>query len=342
MLPDSKCRDIITGWQPGIPGFCHPGHIGFSVGASRVRYATLQVHWINPLRRTGMTDSSGMALYLTPNLREFNLSHLRIGDISFSVPPKEKSFSLTANCASACTAKHLTGPINVYQGFDHMHYTGREIKLTLKPQGTGPERTLWNNPFFSFQTTVFHKMENPVQIRPGDSLHTTCNYNTESRNKTTFFGQRATDEMCFAFLQFYPAENALQTGCTSEAGLPQCQVRDSNAVIDGCRMSFTSSPDLEVMKKFLKDNCNPLQCLKECINVVKAIRKHPCFRKENIRKLIEERLVQMNLFESLAHFHSCDVEIAKEEAMCQGIQASPSVKSTRCLCNKRPYLRWIQ
>ncbi|OWF47546.1 Temptin [Mizuhopecten yessoensis] len=43
MLPDSKCRDIITGWQPGIPGFCHPGHIGFSVGASRVRYATLQV-----------------------------------------------------------------------------------------------------------------------------------------------------------------------------------------------------------------------------------------------------------------------------------------------------------
>ncbi|XP_060062797.1 uncharacterized protein LOC132543325 [Ylistrum balloti] len=341
MLPDPKCQDIITGWQPGISGFCHPDHLGFSVGANRGRYLSLQVHWINPLRRTGLTDTSGMALFLTPNLRQYNLSTFRIGDIYLSIPPKEKSFAVEGTCASSCTRNQLTGPISVYQSFDHMHYAGREIKVTLKRQGRGPERTLWNNPNFSFQNTVFHRMNGNVQIRPGDSLHTTCRYNTESRNKTTSFGFRATDEMCFAFLQFYPAENAISKGCTSSGGLPGCQLNDPNAVIDGCSVSFTTGPDIAIVAKYLRENCHPVKCHQECINVVKAIRKHACFRNENIRKHIEAKLLEMKLIETLAQLHSCDVEIAMEEANCQSTQAISRTRSTRCLCNKRPFLRWI-
>ncbi|XP_033750973.1 dopamine beta-hydroxylase-like [Pecten maximus] len=341
MLPDPQCQDIITGWKHGISGFCAPDNVGFSVGANRARFLTLQVHWVNPGRRTDLVDTSGLALFLTPNLRQYNLSTFRIGDVSFSIPPKETSYVVQGECASVCTQRQLTGPITVYQGFDHMHYAGKEIKVTVRRRGIEPEVTLWNNPFFAFENTVFHKMTGQVQIRPGDSLRTTCQYNTESRNRTTNFGLRAIDEMCFASLQFYPAENAIRKGCTSSAGIPTCQLTDPNAVIDGCSVSFTTSQDMAVIKRFLDDNCHPLKCLKECINVVKAIRKHACFRSENVRKHVEERLIQMNLLDTLARLHSCDVEIAKEEAVCPGKPASLETKSTRCLCNKRPFLRWV-
>ncbi|XP_069137097.1 dopamine beta-hydroxylase-like [Argopecten irradians] len=340
MLPEPQCEEIITGWQHGVAGFCHPNHVGFSVGATSARYLALQIHWVNPSRRSGLVDTSGIALFLTPNLRQYNLSTLRIGDVSFSIPPKANSFAVHGECASVCTGRHLTGPIHVYQSFDHMNQAGREIQVTLKRRGLDPEVTLWNNRFFSPQNPVFHKFSN-LMIRPGDSVHTYCLYNTESRNKTTNFGYRAGDETCFTFLQYYPAENSITKSCSSSGGIPTCQLSDPNAVIEGCSASFATSQDMAVIKQFLSDNCHPLRCLVECVNVVKAIRRHACFQKEHLRKHVEESLIQMKMFELLTQLHSCDVEIAKEEATCPGIQASPQIKSTRCLCNKRPFLRWV-
>jgi hypothetical protein len=48
-----------------------------------------------------------------------------------------------------------------------------------------------------------------VEILPGDEIRTKCVYNTTSKNATTRFGWGAQQEMCFAFLTFYPVENVL-------------------------------------------------------------------------------------------------------------------------------------
>lgn len=44
-------------------------------------------------------------------------------------------------------------------------------------------------------------------IRDGDELKTTCIFNSETRTRTTNFGDATSDEMCLAFFTYYPKEN---------------------------------------------------------------------------------------------------------------------------------------
>ena len=52
----------------------------------------------------------------------------------------------------------------------------------------------------------------PVVVHPGDELKTTCVFDSRQRELTTFNGQATQDEMCFAFLTYYPKENMKTTG----------------------------------------------------------------------------------------------------------------------------------
>ena len=57
---------------------------------------------------------------------------------------------------------------------------------------------------------MLHSLENPIVLRPGDELLTTCDYKSTSRTKTTYWGSSSTDEMCYSFLTYYPKENIKQ------------------------------------------------------------------------------------------------------------------------------------
>ena len=46
-----------------------------------------QLHWNNPLEVSGTTDASGMKLYITPNLRKYDLGTLTIGPIPLHLEP---------------------------------------------------------------------------------------------------------------------------------------------------------------------------------------------------------------------------------------------------------------
>lgn len=42
-------------------------------------------------------------------------------------------------------------------------------------------------------------------VEPGDTLITTCTYDNRARDNATSFGPSSFDEMCFNFLQYWPA-----------------------------------------------------------------------------------------------------------------------------------------
>lgn len=59
-----------------------------------------------------------------------------------------------------------------------------------------------NNYDFNYQQSRFLTQE--VKILPGDSLITECTYSTTNRTKPTLGGYATTEEMCLAFIFYYP------------------------------------------------------------------------------------------------------------------------------------------
>lgn len=56
----------------------------------------------------------------------------------------------------------------------------------------------------------------PMRLMPGDQLLTSCIYDTSGEKEPVHWGQTAKDEMCFAYIYFYPAMYSI--GCFNYHG----------------------------------------------------------------------------------------------------------------------------
>ena len=83
-----------------------------------------QYHWNNPQEIDHYTDSSGMKLFYTPNLRPNDMAMLLVGQQWLEIPPRSTDAVFTSDCTSACTSNLMRGDIHVTQAFNHMHLTG--------------------------------------------------------------------------------------------------------------------------------------------------------------------------------------------------------------------------
>ena len=77
-----------------------------------------------------------------------------------------------------------------------------------------------NIPNFEFDNQQSYVLDPPIKVLPGDSLVTTCYYNTSNANTTIQGGEETTDEMCDNYLTYYPSqwtllEPNLFTACSS-------------------------------------------------------------------------------------------------------------------------------
>ena len=85
----------------------------------------LQVHYINSENKKGYTDSSGINLYYTPKLRQYNAGILAIGDTSLSLKPGLPEVETEGICFHRCTQRMFKGPIYIYAAINHMHSLGK-------------------------------------------------------------------------------------------------------------------------------------------------------------------------------------------------------------------------
>ncbi|OWF47545.1 dopamine beta-hydroxylase-like [Mizuhopecten yessoensis] len=330
------CPDLMVGWTPTIGGNCHPLEAGYKIGLTGYRYAILQVMWNNPSKAVGERDSSGILLFYTPQLRRFNIGMLTVGTNNVAIPPGERGFDVEAQCYPTCTRKQLSNPIRLLTGYNHMHYAGAEMRVTLKKPGTVQEETLTRDIVYDYDNPVIHKFSSSIDIKPGDAIYTSCSYNTMTRNMSTFFGRTTSDEMCLGLFSYYPAEHLSPRHCFSEMGLPQCALTDSATIVDRCHVvTFPSSPEATAIIQSLKDNCIPFRCLRECINVVKKIRTNPCF-KGTVNDYIIKQIQTLHGLETIMRLKSCDVEIAQEQGLCNKL-----VGQTNCYCSDPPMRRKV-
>ncbi|XP_033099416.1 DBH-like monooxygenase protein 1 homolog [Anneissia japonica] len=99
-----SCGKIILGWGVGGGTQEFPENVGYRF--SDVKYIQLIVHYDNQNLIKGINDSSGIRLYHTPKLRQYDASVLLAGLDSrylFMIPPKEEAFKVYGSCDTKCS-----------------------------------------------------------------------------------------------------------------------------------------------------------------------------------------------------------------------------------------------
>lgn len=179
--------DYLYAWAPGQGAFEFPeGGLRVEPGERFI----MQIHYNNAPGLDGITDESGVRLYLAPpEGPEYGM--FSPGPLGFSIPPRE-----TRLVRSQCTIEE---EVTVLAGLPHMH----EIGTAFHQEVRRGEEVM---PFIDlsgwvFETQLFYST--PFTFQAGDRLVTDCTYQNPT-DDTVFAGTDTADEMCFNFMYVSP------------------------------------------------------------------------------------------------------------------------------------------
>ncbi|XP_043920219.1 DBH-like monooxygenase protein 1 [Protopterus annectens] len=212
-MPDAfyLCDVVISAWAIGGEGFTYPPHVGFSIGTTGDPiYVLLETHYDNPTYKEGLTDSSGLRLFYTPELRTYDAGIIETGvwvSLYHMIPPHVPAFVSEGHCPSECVTEVLNeempSGINVFGVFLHAHLAGRVLRTRHIRKGVEQEILAYDDEFdFNYQEA--HLLKEERVLLPGDSLITECHYDTSDRTHMTWGGISTRDEMCLSYLLYYP------------------------------------------------------------------------------------------------------------------------------------------
>lgn len=174
-------------WAPGQDALQFPD------GGLRVkptdRYI-LQIHYNNSREFTGLRDTSGVRLSLSPpGGTEYGM--VAIGPLGFSIGPRSQR-----TVASACV---LPAGTRLLASMPHMHKLGTGYEQTLVR--AGQRSPIVSLSHWQFTSQFFY--ETPLTVADGDRIETACTFDNTT-SQTVVNGARTTDEMCFGFTYVTP------------------------------------------------------------------------------------------------------------------------------------------
>ncbi|XP_061602971.1 DBH-like monooxygenase protein 2 homolog [Cololabis saira] len=214
------CYGVVASWGVGRGVFELPENAGIPIGGEDSdTFYRLEIHYNNPQKKAGILDSSGLRLYYTQQLRQHDVGILKagvlpMGEMQYNIPPKATEFHTYGICNTAYFPQ-LVNPMPDLQVFAvllHTHLAGRKVRVGHFRKGKQIDFLgLEENYDFNIQQIV--SLGSVKTIQQGDEIIVECTYNTEDRAGTTKIGLSTTDEMCLAFLFYYPAMSV--TTCIS-------------------------------------------------------------------------------------------------------------------------------
>ncbi|XP_069121902.1 DBH-like monooxygenase protein 1 [Argopecten irradians] len=344
MAAHRQCLTLIGLWGVGFTGECVHKDVGFRIGQNGYRKAAFQFHWNNPLLRSDFTDSSGMTLYYTANRRLHDATTMMIGQTYIAIPPGQETYSVEATCTKDCTSRKLSDTVYITKATNHMHYLGRQQRIEQYRDGE-KIRDLTNDELYSYDNPALVQFEDPIELRPGDELKTTCTYRSIGKDKTTFFGDGTSDEMCYGFFTFYPAENIQMPYCLAWKGIDLCKLRsfkEDFPVIDGCNVHVfenDSHPNNVRLYNELNSRCKPFgPCLPECKDfLIEELRRNRCIQGDIGQYYRQYATYSIEYMTFWASIDSCNAEIALESIQCENSACGNSSR----LCSEAGVVRMV-
>lgn len=213
----------IAAWAIGGETFYFPEHVGFSIGTNdSPKIVVMEMHYDNPLQKTGILDSSGLRFHYTSQLREYQAGILTVGWLvseRMIIPPHQESWETQGYCVEDCTKEGMKGSslsgggIKIFASALHTHLAGHAAYTKHVRDGVElPEIIRDDNYDFNFQE--FQIPAEETTVMPGDTLITGCKYHTKDHPKSGGLG--TTEEMCLSFHYYYPKiklSNCLSCQC---------------------------------------------------------------------------------------------------------------------------------
>ncbi|PSN48351.1 MOXD1 1 protein [Blattella germanica] len=179
---------------PVTPQLCHsngtgeflPEHVGLPLAdGDKARYFMLEIHYDNPGFRK-VRDNSGIRIHYTENLRQYD-GGILVNGITITplhiVPPHQPEYRTAGYCSSECTNRKLR--------LRHIR-NGQELPRVAEDD------------HYDFNYQQARVLPQEVSVLPGDELVTECVYQTPNRTEPTFGGYSTKQEMCLAFVLYYP------------------------------------------------------------------------------------------------------------------------------------------
>ena len=186
-----------------------PPEVGSVMGARGFRAFQLEIHFDNRWLEDAV-DVSGVRLHWTRNLREYDLGIMPMADPLFGLSgtvvggPNGGLDRHEFVCPSSCTNFVMDQNVTVIREYLHMHEQGARMYNDLIRDGEVIHTA--NVDFFDYpQQGIYSVIQEPYTLMPGDSFRTTCQYKTP---KEWFFGSGSQEEMCIAFVWYYPKQFA--------------------------------------------------------------------------------------------------------------------------------------
>jgi hypothetical protein len=202
----ANCKQILFAWGKGGGPMVLPSVTGIGIGMPGRQYVVLQMHYNNQLNVQGLTDASGLSIYRTNQLRQYDTGTFLFGTIGISVPSLKSAVTLSGICNNSASQAMLPAAgVTVYASFLHAHERGRRIWTSVVRNGK-VIATIGNNQNYDFNLQKVQLLS-PVLLEQGDEFITYCTYNTSVDVNDIIWGETTSNEMCFNFLYYYPIIN---------------------------------------------------------------------------------------------------------------------------------------
>ncbi|KAF4099805.1 DBH-like monooxygenase protein 2 homolog [Onychostoma macrolepis] len=209
---DGECMQTVAVWGVGGGAFEFPEVAGLPIGGNVGDFFyRLEVHYNNPNKSAGRVDNSGLRFYYTSELRQHDAAVLMTGLAvapGYAIPPKAKSFLTYGLCDTAYIPTVLETPhdLQVFSVMLHTHLAGRKVRVGHFRGGKQID-LLAADENYDFEYQEVTNLGKTKTVKLGDKLLVECTYNTEIRSTLTWGGLSTSEEMCLAFLFYYPAMN---------------------------------------------------------------------------------------------------------------------------------------
>jgi len=281
------CFDLLFTWAVGANGQCLNENCGFKLGQTGYKKVVIQTHWNNPELVRDYRDGSGMVIYYTPNMRQYDGGSFMIGQTFIAIPPNQRDLKVEGTCESECTASY-PHTMFITDTFIHMHYLGYKGYI-YHNRGNRTVTDLVVQDHYSYDTPIQFPQDPPLEFLPGDEFHTVCHFKSTSRDDWTEFGDGTNDEMCFGFVTYYPKIPDLGRGCTQYMSHSLCGGNgrnDEDGMFLGCNQTWFWRED--VIQGFLTplaSVCDPtgMTCTEGCRNMLDQYAEQTeCFRGDHL------------------------------------------------------------
>ncbi|XP_060069273.1 dopamine beta-hydroxylase-like [Ylistrum balloti] len=279
---DGQCSSWLAQWTMGVEGKIYtPENAGVRFGKHSYRYMSLQIHWNNDLSAANFTDNSGMRIFYTTKLRQYDVGNVQIGQQYLEIPP-HSIHNESGGCSGTCTTSMLPHPVYLTRTYIHMHYLGIRGLLEIYRDGKVSKRVAYDEEY-DYRNSPIHVHDPPIEVKPGDEIRLTCTFDSltgaRQRNHSLYFGEGSDAEMCYAFVTYFPNVQYFDQCLQIDQYDINC-IDPERPFMGGCNLGKFQQDLQSHILEDIQTNCTSTlsPCIPECRTSVTQLLDQPCLQ----------------------------------------------------------------